>query len=130
MSLLKSERMRELVDLVKREYDVVLLDCTPMLGISDAAIVTSLVDATLLVVQPRRFPRSMLLRVKGALNDIHATVLGVVLNNVDVRHDEQYRIYTSYGDYYGKTAGGRKPVPKTAIKRKVDAKTSIGDDEY
>jgi succinoglycan biosynthesis transport protein ExoP len=124
VGLLKSERMRQLVDSVKSEFDIILFDCTPMLGISDAWIVTSLVDAILLVVQPGRFPRSMLLRLKNALNDLDATVLGVVLNNVDVRHDAQYRFCTAYGDYY------RKPVSQKKPRQKVDAQSSIAEDDY
>jgi polysaccharide biosynthesis transport protein len=124
VSLLKSERMHQLVESVKNEFDVILFDCTPMLGISDAAIVTSLVDASLLVVQPGRFPRSMLLRLKNALNDLGGTVLGIVLNNVDVRHDEQYRFYTTYSAYYSKSVPDRNPI------QKADAKSSIEEDEY
>ena len=129
VSLLKSERMRQLAESVKSEFDVTLFDCTPMLGISDAGIVTSLVDAILLVVQPGRFPRSMLLRLKNALND-RATVLGIVLNNVDLRHDAQYHFYTAYGDYYAKSAGGTKPIHKADAKQKADAESSIPEDEY
>jgi polysaccharide biosynthesis transport protein len=124
VSLLKSERMHELCASVKNEFDVILFDCTPMLGISDAGIVTGFGDAILLVVQPGRFPRSMLLRVKNALNDLGATVLGIVLNNVDVRHDAQYRYYMTYGDYYDKAPGGRKPMQKS------NAKSSTAEDEY
>jgi succinoglycan biosynthesis transport protein ExoP len=124
LSLLKSERMHGLTEALKNEFDVILFDCTPMLGISDAGVVASLVDAILLVVQPGRFPRSMLLRVKNALNDLGATVLGVVLNNVDVRHDAQYRYYMTYGDYYDKSTGGRKPI------QKANVETSNAEDEY
>ena len=49
---------------MNQQFDVTLFDSTPVLGVSDAAIVTTLVDATLLVVHPGRFPRSTLLRVK------------------------------------------------------------------
>ena len=124
VSLLKSERMHQLADSVKSEFDVILFDCTPMLGISDAGIVTSLVDAILLVVQPGRFPRSMLLRLKNALNDLGATVLGIVLNNVDVRHDAQYQFYTAYGDYY------RKPRSQKKSMQKVDTQSSITEEDY
>jgi capsular exopolysaccharide synthesis family protein len=130
VSLLKSKRMRELADSVKNEFDVTLFDCTPLLGVSDAAIVTTLVDATLLVVQPGRFPRSMLLRVKNVLTGLSANVLGIVLNNVDTRYDEQYQFYTSYGGYYGRSARGSKPIQKADAKRKVDAESSTEEDEY
>ena len=42
----------------------------------------------------------MLLRVKQAVENVGGTVLGVVLNNVDVRSDSQYQYYTSYYTYY------------------------------
>jgi capsular exopolysaccharide synthesis family protein len=123
-SLLKSKRMHDLADSVKNEFDITLFDCTPMLGVSDAAIVTTLVHATLLVVQPGRYPRSLLLRVKNMLGGLGANVLGIVLNNVDIRYDEQYRFYTNYGDYYGKSAVGTKPI------HKVDAESPLAEDEY
>jgi capsular exopolysaccharide synthesis family protein len=130
VSLLKSERMRQLAKSMKNEFDIILFDCTPILGVSDAGVVTSLVDAILLVVQPGRFPRSMLLRAKNMLGRLGANVLGIVLNNVDTRYDEQYRFYTNYGDYYGKSTGGRKLTQKADTKRKADAKSSLSEDEY
>jgi capsular exopolysaccharide synthesis family protein len=122
--LLKSRRMHDLADSVKNEFDITLFDCTPMLGVSDAAIVTTLVHATLLVVQPGRYPRSLLLRAKNMLGGLGANVLGIVLNNVDIRYDEQYRFYTNYGDYYGKSAVGTKPI------HNVDAESPLAEDEY
>ena len=129
-NLLKSARMRDLAGAVKNEFDVILFDCTPILGVSDASIVISLVDACLLVVQHRRFPRAMLLRVKNALNGLNATVLGVVLNNVDARHDQQYRFYTGYSDYSKRVAKNRKPKQKADAKQRSETKSSVGGDEY
>ena len=119
-----------MVESVKNEFDIILFDCTPILGVSDAAIVSTLVDAILLVVEPGRFPRSMLLRVKNVLDRLSKTVLGIVLNHVDIRHDEQYRFYTAYGAYYGKSAAERKPMQQADAKRKRDAKSSVTEDEY
>jgi len=55
---------------------------------------------TLVVVQHRRFPRSMLQRVKQGLANVGARIVGCVLNNTDIRHDEYYEYYTSYYQYY------------------------------
>jgi len=52
------------------------------------------------VVQHRKLPRNMLLRVKQAVENVGGNVIGVVLNNVDVRSDSQYQYYTSYYSYY------------------------------
>jgi capsular exopolysaccharide synthesis family protein len=98
--LLKSGRMRELVKEVKSQFDVILFDCPPILGLSDASALNELAEGAIIVTQHRKFPKSMLVRVKGALQTIGAPCLGVVLNQVDVRYDDTYRYYTRYGNYY------------------------------
>jgi len=70
------------------------------------------------------------LSAPNVLKGLGATVLGIVLNIVDIRHDEQYRFYTTYGKYYGKSAGARKPMQKADARQKVDAKSSLAEDEY
>jgi polysaccharide biosynthesis transport protein len=136
VGLLKSKRAEELLKAVKNEFDIVLFDCTPIFGVSDASIVTNMVDACLLVVQHRRLPRKVLFRVKRTVDSLAATVLGVVLNNVDVRHDQQYRLYTSYREYSGKPASSRQPKQKMNVRQRSNGRDqatvdrSNGDDEY
>jgi Mrp family chromosome partitioning ATPase len=72
--------------------------------VSDAAVLASEVDLTMVVVQHRKLPRNMLMRVKQAVENVGGQVIGVVLNNVDVRSDSQYQYYTSYYTYYAPTA--------------------------
>jgi capsular exopolysaccharide synthesis family protein len=98
--LLKSGRMHELVKRVKGQFDVIIFDCPPILGLSDASALSELAEAAIIVTQHRKFPKSMLVRVKGALQTIETACLGVVLNQVDVRYDDTYRYYTRYGNYY------------------------------
>ena len=98
--ILNSRRMSELVQDVKQRFDLVLIDSPPILGVSDASVLSSEVDLTMIVVQHRKLPRNMLMRVKQAVENVGGTVLGVVLNNVDVRSDSQYQYYTSYYTYY------------------------------
>ena len=70
--------------------------------------VASEVDITIMVVQHRRFPRVMLQRVKQAVLNVGGRLIGVVLNNVDAKHDEGYSYYNSYNEYYGV----RREAPK------------------
>ncbi len=98
--ILNSRRMSELVQDVKQRFDLVLVDSPPILGVSDASVLASEVDLTMLVIQHRKLPRNMLLRVKQAVENVGGHVIGVVLNNVDVRSDSQYQYYTSYYTYY------------------------------
>ena len=98
--ILNSRRMSELIQDVKQRFDLVLVDSPPILGVSDASVLASEVDLTMIVVQHRKLPRNMLLRVKQSVENVGGNVIGVVLNNVDVRSDSQYQYYTSYYTYY------------------------------
>lgn len=110
VALLSSQRMEALLVEAKEEFDVVFLDSPPILGVSDASVLVSVCDLTIIVVQHRRFPKSMLVRVKNAVLNVGGNLLGVVLNNVDIRHDQNYEYYTNYYKYYAK-ADKRKKRP-------------------
>jgi Mrp family chromosome partitioning ATPase len=101
--------MSELIQDVKQRFDLVLVDSPPILGVSDASVLASEVDLTMLVVQHRKLPRNMLLRVKQAVENVGGHVIGVVLNNVDVRSDSQYQYYTSYYTYYAPAEASSSP---------------------
>ena len=100
VGILNSQRMSDMIAEVKTRYDIVFFDSPPMLGVSDASVLASEVDQTIIVVQHRRFPRAMLTRVKQAVLGVGGTILGVVLNNVDLKHDQNYYYYTNYYGYY------------------------------
>ncbi|MBA2434176.1 MAG: polysaccharide biosynthesis tyrosine autokinase [Chthoniobacterales bacterium] len=110
VGILNSQRMSDLIVELKSRYDMILFDSPPMLGVSDASVIASEVDQTIIIVQHRRFPRAMLTRVKQAIIGVGGNVLGVVLNNVDLKHDQNYYYYTSYYGYYTTPGAERKPA--------------------
>ena len=122
VGILNSQRMVELIEEVKGRFDIIFFDSPPILGVSDASVLSSAMDLTIIVVQHRRFPRAMLQRVKQAVSNVGGTILGVVLNNVDVRHDQHYEYYTSYYNYYHK--GGKNDRRKAARKKKEQVTAS------
>ena len=129
--ILNTRRMSELIQDVKQRFDLVLVDSPPILGVSDASVLASEVDLTMIVVQHRKLPRNMLLRVKQAVENVGGHVIGVVLNNVDVRSDNQYQYYTSYYTYYTPTTGEEivnDSSPAHAVSGKSN-KTSRKQDE-
>jgi polysaccharide biosynthesis transport protein len=130
VTLLHSETMEHLIEVAKERFDVVIFDSPPILGVSDASIIASLVDCSIVVVQHRRFPRSMLLRVKKAIQNVGGNILGVVLNNVNIRHDRSYGYSTSYIDYYTKPKNGRKRPAKQPVKVALKVQDEHHDDEY
>ena len=100
VGVLNSQRMMDLIAQVKNRFDIIFFDSPPILGVSDASVLVRALDLTIIVVQHRRFPRAMLQRVKQAVVNVGGNILGVVLNNVDVRHDQYYEYYTNYYNYY------------------------------
>ena len=118
VGILNSQRMSDMIAELKTRYDIIFFDSPPILGVSDGAVLASEVDQSIIIVQHRRFPRAMLLRVKQAIQNVGGTVLGVVLNNVDLRHDPNYSYYTSYYEYYAVR------TPPTEIAAVADARAA------
>lgn len=114
--ILNSRRMSELIQDVKQRFDLVLVDSPPILGVSDASVLASEVDLTMIVVQHRKMPRNMLIRVKQAVENVGGNVIGVVLNNVDLRSDSQYQYYTNYYTYYAPAESQIVPPVGTSAK--------------
>jgi capsular exopolysaccharide synthesis family protein len=101
--LLSSDEMRRLLERWKADYDHVIFDTPPILGLTDAAILASMVDAVLLVARCGKTGRQALSRAIDALACINASRSGVVLN--DLNSSEHYGYYGYYGkeyeEYYG-----------------------------
>jgi succinoglycan biosynthesis transport protein ExoP len=125
--ILNSQRMVDLIADVKSRFDLVLIDSPPILGVSDASVLANEADMTMIVVQHRKLPRHMLMRVKQTVENVGGKVIGVVLNNVDLASDAQYSYYTSYYTYYSPNnpvAGDAKPSRRK--KRKQPAVADVG----
>jgi len=116
VGVLNSNRMMEFIEEVKGRFDLVFFDSPPILGVSDASILASCMDFTIMVVQHRRFPRSMSQRAKQAILNVGGNILGVVLNNVDTRHDQYYEYYTNYYSYQSKES---REAFKKSVKHKL-----------
>jgi capsular exopolysaccharide synthesis family protein len=111
MGILNSLQMKALIHELKRRYDFVLFDSPPILGVSDASILASEVDMTLLVVQYRKYPQAMTLRAKQMVEKVGGNLIGVVLNNINMAHDSYYYYYSGYySNYYAPLEEERRPV--------------------
>lgn len=122
--LLNSQRMVDLITEVKSRFDLVLIDSPPILGVSDASVLANLADMTMIVVQHRKLPRHMLMRVKQSVDNVGGKVVGVVLNNVDLHSDAQYQYYTSYYTYYSPTNSPNGAQGGKSRRRKIKAETT------
>ncbi|MBM3834050.1 MAG: polysaccharide biosynthesis tyrosine autokinase [Verrucomicrobia bacterium] len=103
LGILNSAQMKEFIQAVKKRYDFVFFDSPPIMGVSDASILASVVDLSLLVIQYRKYPQAMTIRAKQMVEKVGGTMLGVVLNNINISQDSYYYYYSGYYyDYYSK----------------------------
>lgn len=80
--LLNSPRMRELIKDLSAQYDYVIIDSAPVLGMSDSLILSVLVESVILVVKSGSTPSDALTQTYKLLNNVNAKILGVVVNGV------------------------------------------------
>jgi capsular exopolysaccharide synthesis family protein len=106
--LLGSQRMRTIFERLKAGGDLLILDSPPLQAVTDAAILSSFMDATLLVIDAGRSRRRAVRPAREALARAGATVVGAVLNRVSGRTGVNY--YAYYGDQDGTPKGTEKPA--------------------
>jgi len=92
-NLLYSNRMLELLQRLRSEFDTILIDTPPMLDIADARILGRLADAVILVFRAGRTSRDAALAAKRRLTEDGIRVLGTILNAWDVKHMSGYGAY-------------------------------------
>ena len=97
--LLGGGRLPEILSQVKSRYDVVIVDGPPMLGLSDAALLASHVDGTLIMADASRFHKGAVKSTLRRLRMVGGQVLGVVVTKFNPKHAG--REYSYYGyNYY------------------------------
>jgi tyrosine-protein kinase Etk/Wzc len=105
--LLGSSSMQAVLAEAKEMFDVVLFDSPPLLAVTDAAILSTMVDGTLLVVRMGATARDAVRRAVHQLRAVRGRLLGAVLNDVDFRKGSAYSEYGYYYySYYGAEGNG------------------------
>jgi len=94
--LLRSARMRDLVEELKSSCDFVFFDTPSAVVFADAMAVASLVDGAIFVVRAQEAPAGSEIQIKGLLNKANLRILAVVLNDVPAMNVDSYRFYSHY----------------------------------
>jgi protein-tyrosine kinase len=97
--LLGSTRMNAALERMKEAYDFVIIDTPPVVAVTDAQVLASKVDGVLLVINAGKTSREMAMKAKHLLDNVHANILGTVLNRRKMGGDGY-----SYYYYYGSDA--------------------------
>jgi capsular exopolysaccharide synthesis family protein len=100
--LIGSRKMAHTLALLKQEYDFIFIDSPPVVPVSDAVVLSTMVDGLIFIVRGQNTPKEIVRDALAQLSQKNSKILGMVLNRVDMRSPE-YRYYYRYyasGDYY------------------------------
>lgn len=92
--LLLSSNNRELMEKLRTMYDIIIIDCAPVLGLNDTLVMTKLSDINVVVVTKKKTKLEALEEVKNSFTKVGAKIDGVILNKVQQKD-------ISYYGYYG-----------------------------
>lgn len=103
--VLHSARFKKFVEALEERFDRVIIDSPPVVPLTDAAIISTLVDGTVFVMRSFATTKAMSKQGLRALRDVESTLLGAVLNAVDLDRGE-YSYYQHY--YYYRQTGAEE----------------------
>ncbi|GGK29921.1 chromosome partitioning protein [Pilimelia terevasa] len=107
--LLGSAHMADLLEDFRERYDLVIVDCPPLLPVTDGAVVAARADGALLVTRARQTTQAQVHAAAGALRSVDARLLGCVFNMVMRSDGDPYQYY-GYGYGAPGQAGARSLV--------------------
>ncbi|MFC1549264.1 GumC family protein [Nitrospirota bacterium] len=95
--LLGSRRFDEFLSLMRERYDLIICDSPPVMSVSDALVLGSKLDGTIIVARAGMTTHDMLTKGLKAMRDINAHIVGLLINAVDIRKGDYY--YYKYYNY-------------------------------
>jgi capsular exopolysaccharide synthesis family protein len=97
--LLCSTKMEDLVKRLRQDFDHIIIDSPPILPVTDATIVSSLVDGVVMIVECEMTSRAALSRACRIIEHAGGRIIGTVLNKVDAARDGYYGYRYYHGHY-------------------------------
>lgn len=123
--LLHSEKFKNFLAQVSERFDRVIIDSPPVVPVTDAAVLSTQVDGTVLVIRAFKTKKDMARHAARALSDLGATKAGAVLNAVNFsRHEYKYRYY-----YYRRDGYYADDVGEAGARRAEGKKDQAADEQ-
>jgi len=100
--LLSSDRMKEVLSVVREQYSRIIIDSPPIMPVSDPLILSALVDGVIMVSRGGVTSRLPVQKACQSLLNMKAHIIGVVLNNLKMSkrgYDYYYHYYSYYHPY-------------------------------
>lgn len=108
VELISSNKMKKFLLDLKTDYDYIIIDTPPVLAVTDAQLLSTYADGTVLVVSSGETDKNAIIKAKSLLDNVKAKIIGIVLNKLDVKHGKRYGRGGYYGYYYYGTEGKRE----------------------
>ena len=113
--MLASNAMTKLLERLKEEYDYVILDTPPTIAVTDAQVLSTKADGTIVVVRAEKTKKDSVKNTISLLKKVNANIIGTVINGVDVSRENYYY-------YYGKKH--KKHEDDVVENKEIDTDTS------
>lgn len=97
--MLSSKKMKDFLRSMEEEFDSIIIDSPPVLAVTDAQILSTIVNGVLLVAASGQTEKEIIIRAKQLLMKVKANILGMILTKVPVNTGKGYGY--SYYYYYG-----------------------------
>lgn len=97
--LLGTKKMRDFIEELKLEFDLVLIDAPPVLAVTDAQILSTMADGVIFVASYGEAQKNAVVDAKLSIDKVGGKVLGIVFNKVPEEANGYYTKY--YKGYYG-----------------------------
>ena len=104
VELLGSDNNKKLLEKLKKKYDLIIMDCAPIIGLSDSLILATLSDINLITVSAKKTKMENLEKVKKTFEQNNLKINGVILNKAEVQGNSYYSYYYSDEKYSSKKA--------------------------
>lgn len=91
--MLASKSMERLLEQLSNEYDYILMDTPPLNAVTDAQVLSTKVDGTLIVIRSEKTKKESILTAKNLLQKVNANILGIVFNDVANSANKYYYYY-------------------------------------
>ena len=124
-AILGSENMAKVFEELRKQYEYIIVDCPPILAVSDAAIVSKLCDGCLFVISQSKTEKAAARESVKILRDNNVNILGCVFCGINSKrgsyYNSKYKYY--YQNYYGKDVNPDVVKPTEPMKEEAEEET-------
>ena len=98
--IVNKEQVKKFFDVLKMEYDYVIIDSPPVQPVSDTLILAQASDYNLFVIRSEETRTSTFMSSIKKIQNVNAKIDGIIMNDLDTSKDSYYSYYYSYSPQY------------------------------